>query len=153
MADHARKQIRDAVKTALTGLTTTGANVFSGRVAPLRDSEMPGLAVYVNGDEAIEGAYVGGQTVDHAATLRIEGQCNGGSDAALDTLDLIAKEVEVAVFANADFSGLLMVPAGPPSTQLAIEDPVSGISERLGTVVLQFPIVFRTRLGDPTTIV
>ena len=54
MVDHIRKQIRDAVKTALTGLTTTGANVFSGRVSPLKESEVPGLLIFLNGDDATE---------------------------------------------------------------------------------------------------
>ena len=44
MADHARKQIRDAVETACTGLTTTGANVSASRV--YAHETLPSLAIY-----------------------------------------------------------------------------------------------------------
>jgi len=36
---HARKQIRDAAKTQLTGLATTAARVYAGRVEPLGTAE------------------------------------------------------------------------------------------------------------------
>ena len=45
MADHVAEQIVAAAKTALTGLTTTGANVFDSRVYPIQDAELPGLLI------------------------------------------------------------------------------------------------------------
>lgn len=53
MADHIRKQALDAIKTAVTSLTTTGANVFLGRVSMLQRTEVPGLIVR-SGGERIE---------------------------------------------------------------------------------------------------
>jgi hypothetical protein len=41
MADHMREQAAAAILTATTGLTTTGANVFRGRVAPFERTELP----------------------------------------------------------------------------------------------------------------
>ena len=43
---HVRKQIRDAVITALTGLSTTGSNVFRSRIYPLESNKIPGLCVF-----------------------------------------------------------------------------------------------------------
>lgn len=152
MADHIRKQIRDAAVTALTSLTTTGANVFSGRVSRLKETELPGLNVYLTGDEAEEEAYVGGQTEMRSGILRVEGICKA-NDATIDLCDLIALEVEQAVFgaAGASLTALLMIPPGPPSAQISIDEPIEGLSLRLGVITLSFPIQYRTRLGDPST--
>jgi hypothetical protein len=152
MVDHIRKQIRNAAVTALTGLTTTGARVFSGRVSRLKETELPGLVVYLTGDDALEDAYNGGATEARSGTLRIEGIATA-NDALIDVLDQIALEVETAVFgtAGATLRGLLMVMPGPPSSQLMLEDPPEGLGLRLGTIVLGFPIQYRTRLGDPST--
>ena len=40
MTTHVRKQIRDAAITALTGLTTTGANVKNSPVYPMQDADL-----------------------------------------------------------------------------------------------------------------
>lgn len=150
MADHIRKQIRDAAATALTGLVTTGSNVFSGRVSPLGLSELPAIVIYLNADEAVEGAYNGAPTEARDGMLRIEGIAKANDD-TIDTLDQIAKEVEEALFSNSAFLALLMVKPGPPSAIISIDEPVEGLAHRLGSIILQFPIMYRTRLGDPDT--
>jgi hypothetical protein len=43
---HLRKQIRDNVVTALTGLSTTGSRVYGSRVYPMAAANLPGLCVY-----------------------------------------------------------------------------------------------------------
>lgn len=53
MADHMRKQALDAITTAVTGLATTGANVFLGRVSPLEREQVPALVIR-GGPERIE---------------------------------------------------------------------------------------------------
>jgi len=53
MADHMREQAVAAIVTATTGLTTTGSNVFMGRVSPFQREELPGGNV-VDGPERIE---------------------------------------------------------------------------------------------------
>ncbi len=47
---HVRKQIRDAIVTAVTGLTTTGSNVFRSRIYPLESGKLPGLCVYTKSE-------------------------------------------------------------------------------------------------------
>ena len=46
MANHKRQQIREAVGTRITSLTTTGSNVFQSRVYPLETGNLPALIVY-----------------------------------------------------------------------------------------------------------
>ena len=42
---HVRKLIRDNITTTLTGLTTTGSNVFQTRFFPLEDTKLPALCI------------------------------------------------------------------------------------------------------------
>lgn len=54
MANHLRTQCRDAIVTAVTGLATTGANVFKSVVYPLAAASLPSLIVRV-GPERMTG--------------------------------------------------------------------------------------------------
>ena len=47
---HVRKQIRDAIKTALTGLATTGANCYQSRVFPFESTKLPALLIYTKSE-------------------------------------------------------------------------------------------------------
>lgn len=42
----ARQQIREALETQLTGLTTTGARVYTSRVYPLNEDNLPALRIF-----------------------------------------------------------------------------------------------------------
>ena len=53
MANHVRQQIRERIGTTLTGLTTTGSNVFESRVYPLEDSKLPALIIYTKSEESM----------------------------------------------------------------------------------------------------
>lgn len=103
---HHRETVRKAITTAVTGLTTTGANVFASRVRPYEDQTLPclgvfGLAETVDAEtielEAGGAAQVGLRTY----TVAIEGRARLGADpvALHDTLDDIGAEVEAAVVA------------------------------------------------------
>jgi hypothetical protein len=46
MTDHVRQRIREQVATTVTGLATTGSNVFQSRVYSLSDDVLPALLVY-----------------------------------------------------------------------------------------------------------
>ena len=93
---HARKTIREQVGTTLTGLTTTGSNVFQSRVYPLQDSNLPALLIYTK-EETSEAIVMGNNRVlERELTLAVEAyvKTNSNSD---DTIDLISKEIEVAI--------------------------------------------------------
>ena len=50
MANHVRQQVREAVSTLLTGLTTTESRVYQSRITPLQANELPALLVATNGE-------------------------------------------------------------------------------------------------------
>ena len=47
---HVRQSVRDNVVTAVTGLSTTGSNVFRSRVYPLGTNKLPALCVYTDSE-------------------------------------------------------------------------------------------------------
>ena len=94
---HIRKTIRENVKTAITGLSTTGTSVYETRYFPLQTGNLPALIVYTL-DETIEDYTLGKntRTQQRALNLIIEAHCRGTANID-DTLDTIAEEVEEAM--------------------------------------------------------
>lgn len=93
MADHLHKQIRGALVTKLTGLTTTGARVYANRLLPLPDALSPTLNITLDEEDAEVGIQ---NIVDRRLGLVVEAYAK--ATAALDdTLDQVAKEVETAL--------------------------------------------------------
>ena len=48
---HIRKEIRDDIITTVTGLDTTGKNVFRSRVHPITANKLPAIAVFNKSEE------------------------------------------------------------------------------------------------------
>lgn len=102
---HPRKTIRASAITALTGLTTTGTNVFESQVYPLADTQLPALRVYTRADTfgTLEREYTsvsatwGGYA--RQVVLVVEAMVKSAStpDATIDT---ICEEVETALQAK-----------------------------------------------------
>lgn len=117
MANHVRQQLREAVATAVTGLTTTSTRVFQSRVYPLQTSELPCLVITTDGDQA-ENLTVHNPVQQQRATqIRIEAYARATTTLD-DTLDTICKEVEAAI-ANASSSTVKGAMYG--GTQIDIE--------------------------------
>jgi hypothetical protein len=149
MPDHARKQVRVAAVSDLTGLTTTGSNVFNARVKPIREQDMPCLNVFLL-DENSEWDAQG--TLVRTGDLVIEGRAQGGDD-LFDLLDTIATEVEAAIYAETPELQGLLHNIGTPRTQLELQDTQQGVDRRTGIIRILFPVQYRTVQTDPTTIV
>ena len=107
MAFHLRRQIRNRVATTLTGLTTTGSNVFQSRVYPMETGGLPGLCIYTN-DESVDIASIGAtRTLFRELNLMVEGYASAGSSLE-NTLDKIGKEIEVAMSGDIKINNLAM---------------------------------------------
>lgn len=105
MADHLRNQIRDAVVTALTGLTTTTTHVYASREQDMQAANLPGLRIFTT-EEAIVMLSMGiGRIRERTLTLLIEA-CVKATTSYDDTVDDICKEVEVALDASNTLGGL-----------------------------------------------
>lgn len=142
---HVRKTIRDAVVTALTGLTTTGAHVFPGRNYPLESTDLPGLVVYSDEEEVNIGSLGVARTQDRDMSVMIEAHFK--DTASLDDKgDTILAEVETALGAAGVNLG------GAKYIQLShIEFERDGESEQPGARMrMTFKANYYTALGAPT---
>lgn len=109
MPNHVRRQIRDAAVTAVTGLSTTGTRVYAARTYPLAASgQMPGLLVYTD-SESSEAISMGGaatRRMQRQVLIQIEGIAKA-VDTVENTIEDIAKEVEVAMMTDPTLGGLV----------------------------------------------
>ena len=105
MANHIRQQIREKFGTTLTGLTTTGSNVFESRVYPLENASLPALIIYTK-SETSEPIVIGTQRLmSRELSVVVEGYAKATSNFD-DTIDTISKEVEEAISADRTLGGL-----------------------------------------------
>jgi len=102
---HVRQQIREQFATTVTGLSTTGSNVFQSRVYNLESTNLPGLIVYTK-EEASQPIVIGSsRTLERILSLNVEAYVKGISNSD-DTIDTIAKEIEIAIAADTTLSSL-----------------------------------------------
>ena len=93
---HVRKSIRDNIATTLTGLTTTGSNVYVTRFYPLAEAKLSGLCIYTNSEATEFATLTPARTQMRALEVMVEAYVKGVSSID-DTLDTIAVEVEEAL--------------------------------------------------------
>ena len=143
MADHLRKQIRDAAVTALTGLATSAANVFENRTHELQDANLPGLRIYTNDDAVSISSFGVSRLLNRVTELVVE-CCSKKSSGLDDELDAMIKEVEVAISANQGIGGAKWV-------QLrSIQIDMEGEAEKeIGVARMTFEVHYTTALSTP----
>lgn len=145
MADHVRKQIRDRLVTVLTGLTTTGSNVFDSRFYRLSDSNLPALVIMTT-DETVEHITVNLGSRNQMRTLNAEIEGFAESATIDDLLDTIAKEVEIALAADPTLNDLAM-----EIRLTALEVDFEGRSEKpKGRIKLTYEVDYQVDESDPT---
>jgi hypothetical protein len=107
MANHLRRQIRERIATDVTGLSTTGSNVFQSRAYPIEESKLPCLLVF-DSEESVEIRSMGAiRGISSELTINIEGYCQGSDGAAvMNTLAAIQKEIQIAMQADIDINSL-----------------------------------------------
>lgn len=104
MANHVRRQLREAVTTAVTGLTTTASRVHGYRVYALGGSvDLPALSVYVESEDASSATVHAPAVVERRVTVHVRGFARAASGVE-DTLDAIANDVETALAAGVTVS-------------------------------------------------
>ena len=101
---HLRQQIRERVASTLTGLTTTGSNIFQSRIYPMEQASLPGLIVYSVSESTAPVTMGAIRDMDATLTLAIEAYAIGAN--LDDSLDTICKEVQVAMHGDRTVSSL-----------------------------------------------
>lgn len=143
---HVRKTIREYFGTQLTGLTTTGANAFESRVYPMQSAKLPAILIYTTTESSEEQAFSSKRVQNRLLSVEVQGFVRAISNFD-DTLDLIAKEVEVAILDDPTLGGLAI------NTELtSTQADYSGDGEQpVGTIRLTFDVQYRTETGQPET--
>ena len=150
MADHLRYQIRDRAVVAVTSLSTTGANVYQTPLLTPEEQTLPALVVYIDSEVSSEEATMG--NILRECVLHIDGYVEA-SATVLDTLDLISKEVEVAMATTG-----IVTSGGADlvenhfleSTDIQIIDTEP---RPLGVVSMAYYVQYRTSFSAPDVVV
>jgi hypothetical protein len=143
---HVRQQIREAIATTLTGLTSTSTRVFQSRTRPKNEGDMPCLLVTTN-EEAIAPGSVGTRQ-ERELTVIVRGVAKSAG-ALDDTLDTIALEVETAMATDPDL-GIGVAGMELRGISVDFDDETD---KPVGVIDLNYRITYFTNAGSPGTIV
>jgi len=145
--DHLRKQIRDQVVTALTGLTTTGARCTGSSVWPTEKGVLPALRIYTRRESAEISVpdSVGEKSYQRDLDLVVEGRADGTDFD--DQLDQIALEVEGALEADVTLGGLAWdIELTSTEVDMARGD------KPIGSIELTYRVRYHATAADPSTL-
>ena len=144
MANHLRRQIRERAATTLTGLTTTGSNVFQSRVYPMESAGLPGLCIYTT-EETVEMQSMGAtRHVSRDLKLIVEVYATDSANVD-DTLDQIGKEIEIAMSGDITLNDLAQ-----DSYLSSVEITLSGDgSTGIGKITHSYIVVYQNAENAP----
>ena len=142
---HLRQQIRAQVVTNLTGLTTTGSNVYD---SPVYDVEtLPCLAVYTTSD-AIDQDWSNNEADYHDLTITIEARAKNTTNVA-NVIDTICEEVETAIFVDPTLNGKAK-DIEPVDTNIELRGETD---KPVAMATMTFLVSYRVARGTPGTAV
>ena len=142
---HLRQSIRERVAADVTRLVTTGSNVFQSRVYPVEDSKLPCLLVYTTSEESEVTEMASPRPITRILNVVVQGVVAMATPD--DTLDLISKEVEVALAADVTINSLANN-SFLSSTEIEIN---ADGAKTIGTVMLNYSVEYRNLDNNPET--
>ena len=140
---HLRHSIRERIGTLVTGLSTTGSNVFQSRVYPVEDGSLPCLLVYTTSEESEVTEIASPRPMTRFLNVTVQGVV--GATTPDDTLDTISKEVEVALAGYVSINNLANNSFLSSTT---IEFNAEG-AKPIGTVMLNYIVEYRNVDNNP----
>ena len=142
---HLRQSIRERIATDVTGLSTTGSNVFQSRIYPIEDGSLPCLLVYSTSEDSEPTEMASPRPVTRILNVVVQGVVSATQPD--DTLDLISKEVEVALAADVTINDLAH---NSFLSGTEIEFNADG-AKPIGTVMLNYSVEYRNVDNAPET--
>ena len=145
---HIRTQIRNNIVTALTGLTTTGSNIFNHRVYTLGGEKLPAICVYTNSEESVYESITVPRAVSATLNINVEAyvKATSGYD---DTIDAICLEVSNALSADVTRSGL-----AKDTRIIGVQTELSDDGEQpLCVAVISIIVMYMYRENDIETVI
>jgi hypothetical protein len=95
---HYRQQIREQVATTLTGLDTTGNNVFQSRIYNIEESKLPCICIYTVSETSEPISMSPPRSIEKVLDLVIEIYVKGLNSAS--DLEAVLKEVKEKMFTD-----------------------------------------------------
>lgn len=143
---HIRQLIRDNIVTTVTGLTTTGTNVYKSRVYNLAEPKLPCLLVYTEQEDISYITQSPARTQQRRLIVKIEGYVKGltGYD---DSLDNISAEIEAALYSDLTRGGL----AKDTRIQSFNAQYAGDGDQPVAAVVVSVEIIYTTTEGSPVS--
>ena len=140
---HKRQSIRERVASTLTGLTTTGSNVFQSRVYPIENTKLPCLLIYTREETSEPLTTNPPRAIEKVLSLVVEGYVKANTNFD-DTIDTICEEVEEALFTDRLINDLAL-----DSFLVNTEISYNGEGDNpLGIVVMTFQITYHHTEGS-----
>jgi hypothetical protein len=140
---HLRQSIRERVAADVTSLVTTGANVFQSRIFPVEESKLPCLLVYTTSEDSEVTEMASPRPMTRTLNVVVQGVVSAAQPD--DTLDLISKEVEVALAGDVSINSLAN---NSFLSSTEIEFNADG-AKPIGTVVLNYSVEYRNVDNNP----
>ena len=140
---HLRQSIRERIATDVTGLRTTGSNVFQSRVYPVEDASLPCLLVYTTSEESEVTEIASPRPMTRFLNVIVQGVESATTPD--DTLDDISKEVEVALAGDVTINSLAN---NSFLSSTSIEFNSDG-AKPIGTVMLNYIVEYRNVDNNP----
>ena len=140
---HLRQSIRERIATDVTSLTTTGANVFQSRIFPVEESKLPCLLVYTTSEDSEVTEMAAPRPMTRTLNVVVQGVVSAAQPD--DTLDLISKEVEVALAGDVSINSLAN---NSFLSSTEIEFNADG-AKPIGTVMLNYSVEYRNLDNNP----
>ena len=140
---HKRQSIRERVASTLTGLTTTGSNVFQSRVYPIENTKLPCLLIYTTEETSEPLTTNPPRAIEKVLSLVVEGYVKANTNFD-DTIDTICEEVEEALFTDRLINDLAL-----DSFLVNTDISYNGEGDNpLGIVVMTFQITYHHTEGS-----
>ena len=140
---HLRQSIRERIATDVTGLSTTGSNVFQSRIYPIEDGSLPCLLVYSTSEDSEPTEMASPRPVTRILNVVVQGVVSATQPD--DTLDTISKEVEVALAGDITINSLAN---NSFLSSTEIEFNADG-AKPIGTVMLNYVVEYRNVDNNP----
>ena len=142
---HLRQSIRERIATDVTGLSTTGSNVFQSRIYPIEDGSLPCLLVYSTSEDSEPTEMASPRPVTRILNVVVQGVVSATQPD--DTLDTISKEVEVALAGDITINSLAN---NSFLSSTEIEFNADG-AKPIGTLMLNYVVEYRNLDNNPET--
>lgn len=147
MANHVRRQIRDAAVVLLTGLSITGSRVYKSRVQRLESTDLPCLLVNTDSEQIEAQTIVLNAVLERQLNLsvRILVQNSTTFD---DVVDAIIKDIEIAINASSASKTLNGLAENIEMKNIEVSVDATG-EQPIAEVTLTFLVTYYTLANAP----